>query len=264
MVINVGVVNVYRDPSFQSEVVTQAILGEKPETLDQQGKWFRIKQWDGYEGWVYHFNLVKNPDFLDGIERVRVNVPMTRIREKPLITAMPIRDAVFGVELPSLSCEDSWIEVELPDGFTGWLQDEPLHLNGTKREQLVQIASSFLGTPYLWGGKTPKGFDCSGFMQTCFKATGIALPRDARQQYRFMDLPSISMEKAKPGDLFFFSEVEDQISHVTMSLGGAEFIHSSGWVKVESLDAESSKYNHQLRKIFTAAKDITRLIDTDE
>ena len=263
MVVNTGVANIYGDPSFKSEVVTQAILGEMPETTDQQGKWFRVKQWDGYEGWIYYFYLVKNPDYYHGKERIRVNAPVTQIREEPAMTAASFRDAVFGVELPVLSREDSWTEVELPDGLTGWLQDEPLEMEGTARERLVQVAKTFRGVPYHWGGKTPKGFDCSGFIQTCFKAIGISLPRDAHVQHCFSDLPSVSTKEAKPGDLFFFSEVGERITHVAMSLGGPKIIHSSGWVKIESLDASLPGYNHQLRDILSTGRDITKLLEND-
>jgi hypothetical protein len=245
-------------------VVTQTILGEMPEIVDQQGKWFRIKQWDGYEGWIYHFYLIKNPHYLDGKKMIGVSMPVIQIREKPVPTAPSLRDAVFGVELPALSHKDSWVEVELPDGITGWLMDEPLRLKGTKREQLVQIATRFRGTPYQWGGKTPKGFDCSGFIQTCFKAIGVSMPRDAHVQRHFEDLLPVAAEKAKPGDLFFFSETKERITHVAMSLGGAEIIHASGWVKVESLDSGSTCYNHQLHDIFSIGKDVTKLLDRND
>ena len=156
MVVNTGVANIYGDPSFKSEVVTQAILGEMPETTDQQGKWFRVKQWDGYEGWIYYFYLVKNPDYYHGKERIRVNAPVTQIREEPAMTAASFRDAVFGVELPVLSREDSWTEVELPDGMTGWLQDEPLEMEGTARERLVRLPKLFRECPIIGGGKLQK------------------------------------------------------------------------------------------------------------
>jgi hypothetical protein len=260
MVVNTGVANVYADASFRSELVTQAILGEMPEIVDQQGKWFQIRQWDGYEGWMYHFYLVKNPDYYHGKECIRVHAPVAQIRVEPTITAGSLRDAVFGVELPVLSKKDSWIEVELPDGQTGWFQDEPLELKGTARERLVQVASTFRGTPYHWGGKTPKGFDCSGFVQTCFKAIGITFPRDAYLQHRFADLPAVTTEEAKPGDLFFFSEHDERITHVAMSLGGPKIIHSSGWVKIESLDASSPDHNRQLRDILSTGRDISKLL----
>jgi len=261
MVVNTGVANIYRETAFQSEMVTQAILGETPEVLDQRGKWFLIRQWDGYQGWVYYFYLTRNPEYLTLGELARVSALTIQIREHPARAAAPIRDAVFGTELPVLSRDGAWIQVSLPDGPSGWLRDRPLELNGTVRERLVQIARRFLGVPYLWGGKTPRGFDCSGLVQTCFKAVGATLPRDAHLQHQFRDLPDITIADARPGDLFFFSESDQRVTHVTMSLGGGDFIHASGWVKIESLDENSPRYNHQLRSIFTAGKDVTGLLD---
>ncbi len=259
MVVNTGVANVYREAAFQSEVVTQAILGETPQVVDQQGKWFLIRQWDGYEGWVYHFCLSKNPNFSSNGDLARVNALSVRIHEQPSDSAAAVRDAVFGTELPLLSKQGPWVQVSLPDGRDGWLRDEPLELQGTARERLVQTARRFLGVPYAWGGKTPRGFDCSGFIQTCFKAVGVHLPRDAILQYRFHDLPDIAIADARPGDLFFFSEADQRITHVAISLGGGEFIHASGWVQVESLDEGSPRCNQQLRDMFITGKDVTGL-----
>ncbi|UCH10443.1 MAG: C40 family peptidase [Fidelibacterota bacterium] len=261
LVVNTGVANIYSEDTFHSEVVTQAILGEMPEVLDQRGKWFLVRQWDDYQGWLYHFYMFKNPEYEAQREWIRVNALTTYIREEPAETAATIRDAVFGSELPMISQDGAWLEVLLPDGSSGWLHDEPQETAGPPREQLVSIAKRFLGAPYMWGGKTPKGFDCSGFIQTCFKAIGVILPRDARLQHTFRDLPPVDIAEAQPGDLFFFSEREQRITHVALCIGGGEFIHSSGWVRIESLQDGSPRYNHLLRSIFITAKDVTELLD---
>lgn len=261
MVVNTSVANVYAEPTFASEVVTQAILGETPKVLDQRGKWFQLEQWDGYQGWVYHFCLAKNPQFLVQEEWMSVNAPMAPIREAPSDEALPLRDAVFGARLPLLARNEPWVQVALPDGQSGWLQNEPLALTGTQRDQVMQIAMRFLGVPYMWGGKTPKGFDCSGFVQTCFKAVGVHLPRDAHQQNEFGDLPTVTIEDARPGDLLFFSEQGPRVTHVAISLGDGGIIHAAGWVKSESLDEASSRYNRPLRGSFTIGKDVTGLFN---
>ncbi|UCH11167.1 MAG: C40 family peptidase [Fidelibacterota bacterium] len=261
LVVNTGVANIYGEDTFQSEVVTQAILGEMPEVLDQRGKWFSIRQWDDYQGWLYHFYMSKNPEFGTHREWIRVNALTAHIREEPAEAAVPIRDVVFGSELPMISQDGAWLEVLLPDGLSGWLRDDPQETERPPREQLVHIARRFLGAPYMWGGKTPKGFDCSGFIQTCFKANGVVLPRDARLQHTFRDLPPVDLADAQPGDLFFFSEKEQRIPHVARSVGGGDFIHSSGWGRIESLEKESPRYNHLLRGIFITAKDVMELLD---
>jgi cell wall-associated NlpC family hydrolase len=260
MVVNTGVVNLYDKPAFTAPVVTQAILGESINVLDQQGKWFLAEQWDGYQGWIYYFYLVKSPGYLEGRATLTLHQPVVTVRAGQDRQAPGIRDAVYGVTLPVLTNRGPWHAVELPDKLRGWILQEGAAPTGTIREQLVQVAKQFLGTPYLWGGKTAHGFDCSGLVQTVYKAAGVDLPRDAHQQARFADLPDIKIESARPGDLFYFSE-DDSITHVAMSLGGAEFVHSSGWVRIESLDSASSNYNHLLGSIFANCKDMSRLID---
>ncbi len=113
----------------------------------------------------------------------------------------------------------------------------------------------------MWGGKSVRGFDCSGLVQTIYKGIGIDLPRDAHLQYRFADLPGTSPELAALGDLFFFSDGGEGITHVAMSTGGEQFIHASGWVQVESINAAEEKFNHLLKGIYSGAKDMSRLID---
>ncbi len=260
MVVNTGVVNLYKEPSFRSETVTQAVLGEMPEVIDQQGKWFRLQQWDGYESWAYHFYLAKAPGFKDAKAFLTTTDNVTVIRSAPDAYAPGVRDAVFGCKLPVLAEDNDWYQVSLPDGAEGWLRNEPMDLEGDTRHKLVSVARRFLGIPYVWGGKTPKGMDCSGLVQTTFKALGIELPRDAHLQECFGNLPRIQPEKAAPGDLFFFSEDHERITHVTISTGGAEFIHCSGWVKEESLAPDGITYNHLLRQIFTGCRDITPLL----
>ena len=115
----------------------------------------------------------------------------------------------------------------------------------------------------MWGGKSVRGFDCSGFVQTVYKGLGVDLPRDAHLQHRFEDLPDTSPGLAKAGDLFFFAEGGDDISHVAMSIGGAQYMHASGWVKIESLQADHENFNHLLKGIYTGAKDMSRLIHAD-
>ena len=263
MVINAGVANLYRDPAFTSEVVSQAFLGESPEVIDRQGKWFKLRQWDGYEGWVYYFYLVKSPGYLNGGEAVTVLSPAANIRSEPSAGATILRDVVYTSRLPVKGQSGDWRQVALPDGSEGWIAGQPGEFSGTPREQLVAIGRQFLGAPYMWGGKSVRGFDCSGLVQTIYKGLGVDLPRDAHLQHRFKDLPATSPDAAAAGDLFFFSDSDEGITHVAMSTGGAQFIHASGWVKEESLDADDENFNHLLSGMFIGAKDMSGLIDAD-
>ncbi len=259
--VNIAVADVYCAPALNAELVTQAVPGETPRVIDQKGKWFHVRQWEGYEGWLYYFCLTKNPEFLIEVESVTVTVAVAPIRQRPADDAPVIREAVFGCRLPVLDRRGFWVQVNLPDGATGWLQPTAEQLFGSRRERIVQVARHFLGAPYFWGGKTPKGFDCSGLVQTCFKALGVDLPRDSRLQHRFQDLPAVDLGAAQPGDLLFFSESDGLVSHVGIATGGGGIIHSSGWVKEESLDPDSPAYNHLLRGIFLQGRDTSELLD---
>nr|MBC7612643.1 C40 family peptidase [Pseudopedobacter sp.] len=117
-----------------------------------------------------------------------------------------------------------------------------------------ETAKMFLNVPYLWGGRTHSGIDCSGFSQMIFKMLGIALKRDAWQQAeqgRLVDF----LTEAKAGDLAFFDNVEGRITHVGIMLNNSQIIHASGRVKIDRIDnqgifaAEQNKYTHNLRII---------------
>ena len=110
------------------------------------------------------------------------------------------------------------------------------------------------GIPYLWGGNSSKGNDCSGFTQTVFDAAGYQLPRDARQQAKLgID---ININDAKPGDLLFFGDGQ-KVTHVGISLGKMDFIHQGGKVDVHSLDTTSDRYNDYRKQAFMFTKRIT-------
>ena len=261
MVVNSAVANVYREPAFGAEVVTQAILGEQTQVLDREGKWYRVRQWDDYEGWLYYFYLSRNSGYRIEVDSLTVTVAVAPIRREPDQTAPVVREAVFGCRLPVLDRRDSWVRVALPDGVTGWVEPMAELPAGSRRERVIQVARQFLGVPYFWGGKTPKGFDCSGLVQTCFKAVGATLPRDSHDQHVFQQLPAIGWEQAQAGDLLFFSEREQSVSHVAIATGNGGILHSSGWVKEESLDPDSPRYNHLLAGIFLQGRDTSELLD---
>jgi gamma-D-glutamyl-L-lysine dipeptidyl-peptidase len=128
-------------------------------------------------------------------------------------------------------------------------------LDGGERAELVETyMHPFLGAPYLWGGRTPWGVDCSGFTQMIFMFMGIYLPRDAAQQAEEGD-PVQPLELAEPGDLAFFDNDEGRIIHVGIILGDRRIVHASGRVRIDTLDqegifnAEEKRYSHHLRLV---------------
>ena len=196
-VVKTIVANLYKQPSFTSKLVTQALLKEKLLILDQKNNWYKIKQWDNYESWIHSFYLME----------------------------------------------------EKQAASNGW---DILEIEKKTVNELISYAKSFLGVPYLWGGKSSLGFDCSGFVQTIFKMCGVNMPRDASQQILKRDLIEIDYKDIQNGDLLFFSE-KKHVNHVAIYIGNNEIIHSSGCVKIENLK-DNKKLNQKLCKIMSITK----------
>ena len=193
-IVTTIVANLYKKPSFTSELVTQALIKEKLLILDNQDNWYKVKQWDSYESWIHKFYIK---------------------------------------------------DLEL-DSSIGW---NKLDINKKSIHELISYAKSFIGIPYLWGGKSSLGFDCSGLIQTVFKMAGIDMPRDASQQILRENLYDIDYGDAKTGDLLFFME-DNYVNHVAIYLGNQEIIHSSGSVKIENL-IDNDKLYKKMYKVMS-------------
>ena len=172
------------------------------------------------------------------------------IRSKPDNNSLPISDIVLNNVVISKPYDDDWSLIHLPDGRKGYLESRFLTYFNTKDQNnihsgdIISNAKKMMGTPYLWGGNSTKGNDCSGFTQTVFKANNIQIPRDARQQALIGTpiLPSQDWSNILPGDLLFFGR-EDKVTHVGISLGQKDFIHQGGKVGINSLDKASPEFN---------------------
>jgi SH3-like domain-containing protein len=265
--IRVSVADVRRAPDQRSEQVTQAIMGTVVTTLGQRGKWFQIRLPDGYEGWI-HQGLLQLGDQMfvrrwSQEARVLVTVPWTMVYSRRARHADPVSDIVIGTKLCLVDESPRWLRVRLPDGRQGWLARQDtmrdahlIHLGGGTREDILRLARRFRGIPYLWGGLTPKGFDCSGFVQTVFGLNGYALPRDACQQYR-CGQPISSREDLIAADLLFFQgPLADRITHVAIHLSNEQFIHCSGFVKTNSINSSASDHDAFLEQHYVGARRI--------
>jgi hypothetical protein len=243
--INVSVANLYRSPKYHSEVVSQVLLGECFEILKNDNGFTFIRLSDGYEGWVSKFQWVEHvPTDQDTI---MVRSHFLRIFDQPSIDATPLRDAVIGVYLPINGVLSDWYQVGLPDGKLGWAEKSGFgKLPSASRTAVVQLAREFLGYPYYWGGRSPKGFDCSGLTQTVFSLFGISIPRDSWMQHRDGNLITKDPLKAKEGDLYFFADRGQQITHVGIALGGGKILHARGMVRLNSLLDSDDDYSDNL------------------
>lgn len=177
--INVGVSSHYRESSYNSEVTTQGLLGEVVEVIDHQPLFSEITQLDGYRSWVSTDQLSFHPERTDnsGIKML-VTSHFIGIFETPSTQSKRLRDGVIGSTLTVTNENDKWYQVILPDSTLGWvLQDNFGIVKKLTDNNLIQQAKDFLGYQYIWGGITPKGFDCSGLIQTVFKLCSCTLAR---------------------------------------------------------------------------------------
>lgn len=260
LLTNVGAAFVFADSTFGSEATTSTYMGEPLEVLGHEKEWTRIRQTDGYEGWLADFYMVPEPEGWDRHPRFSTNELIADIRESPDFNSSRLRDVTLLSSLPLLDRRDGWVEVMIPDGTRGWIPDVPREEHGTPEvENLVALAFRFLGIQYNWGGKTPKGFDCSGFIQTTFHLNGLDLPRDSYVQGETgVDLPG-NWEAWQAGDLLFFSSTGIRITHVAMALGDGDFIHSSGFVKINSLNPRHDDlFSEKLQRNFVKAKRVLK------
>jgi gamma-D-glutamyl-L-lysine dipeptidyl-peptidase len=233
-VCRLSVVSVRKDPSDQSEQITQLLFGDHYTVLELSAnqKWIRIRiHFDQYEGWIdvkqhqlitpEYFNHINHADF-----KITTDLTSSLLYNKsPHVVLMGSIIPITGSEL---------FKMEEQFAFNG----EAKNL-GQRREFdfLRVIALKYLNSPYQWGGKGPFGIDCSGFTQMVFKICGYRLLRDAAQQAT-QGKAVASLESARQGDLVFFQNERGSIVHVAILLSEDKVIHASGKVRVDGITAE--------------------------
>jgi cell wall-associated NlpC family hydrolase len=261
--------DVRRAPSHASELVTQIVYGDAVEALKQQGDWYLVRLDDTYIGWIRSWHLAdlspeKQEDYASKAAH-RVSANHAVVLESPAPDALPVTDLVVGTVLSVSACgRRGWRAVTLPDGKEGFVTARSIERIPVRkrisRERLSATGLRFLGIPYIWGGTTPKGFDCSGLMQRIFRLNGTVIPRDADQQSRFgHEKPAGAAggrRELSVGDLIFFGKSDQQITHVAMVLSEGLFLHAYGQVRVGSLDPRSPLYEGRLIKDWRITRDI--------
>lgn len=252
-----GIVPVRAEASDRSEMVTQLLFGDHYSVLksSDDDKWVRIRiEFDQYEGWIDTNQHTEIPDdyfnHLNGTEfKIATDVFSTILYKKRII---PIP---LGSVLPISSSE--LFEISEQYAFNGTSKNM-----GERQgyEYLKQIVKSYMNAPYLWGGKTPFGIDCSGLTQQIFRLCGYKLRRDANLQFEQGD-PVASLAEAAPGDLAFFKNKEEKITHVGILMEDQDFIHASGYVRKDKLD-ENGIFNEELSTYTHILAGIKRIFRT--
>jgi cell wall-associated NlpC family hydrolase len=248
-------------------------MGSALKVLKVKRGWIYVQlSEDNYLGWINIDQCIRQTqeqlDQWNNKPRIIVTAAIDSIRNQPSLTAPSVCDVTVGALLGGKEYNKEWSAVSLPDGRNGYLRNTAgmdyhqwKKSRNPRQENIEKSARSVLGVRYLWGGASPKGFDCSGFTKTVFKMNGIALQRDADQQGSAgEDVPlEKNMDQLQKGDLLFFSRkpfsgVEKRITHVAIYLGQKEFIHCSGKVKLNSFDPSSPLYNENLLRRLVKVK----------
>lgn len=251
-ICNLSIVPCRAEPSGKSEMVTQLLLGEHFVILEEKEEWIKIRTAiDNYECWISHkqYSPIKEKTFteLQNKAAVQTNELFSLIVDKEKGTTLPI---VMGSKLPSFDKGLFKLEENSSYQFEGSVSEN----KKPNPKDILETASQFLNAPYLWGGRTCWGIDCSGFTQMVYSVNGFQLPRDAYQQAEIGSALSF-VEEAEPGDLAFFDNEEGKITHVGIILENNQIIHASGRVRIDKLDhygifhSERKKYSHLLRVI---------------
>lgn len=257
--VNVSVCNIRTGPGHNAEMSTQAILGTPVRILKKSGSWLLVQTPDHYIGWVDDDALSLH----DSIGQAAWQAS-NRIIYLPLSgagfdqeTNAAVTDLVAGSILKTAGITGSGAIAEMPDGRKIKLQaNEYVDFDSWKTntvptaDALIGCAKTLTGRPYLWGGTSSKGVDCSGFVKTVFFLNSIILARDASLQFRhgtFTD-PGKGYTSLQPGDLVFFGRKADgdkpaRATHVGLYMGNGEYINSSGYVRTDSFDPSMKNFS---------------------
>jgi len=246
-------------PSHKAEMGTQVLMGDVvrvwKSTTNAVFAWYLTQSGDGYLSWLEEGTFVRcTREQVEAWNRsplLVVTACEECIRERPEPDAQPVSDVVLCNLVRKTGEEGDWFKVELPDARSGFLPKKAAadyvawkQARRPTAGNIERTARTFIGRPYLWGGNSPKGFDCSGFTRTVFFLNGIGLMRDASQQAEQGVAVPLDFGRLKKGDLLFFGSPArrgspERIGHVGIYLGDKLFIHSSEMVHISSLDPES-------------------------
>ena len=249
-ICSLSIVPCRKEPSSTSEMVTQLLFGETYTIVEDREDWIQITtNFDNYTCWISskQHTLLRDADFKNLQSATLSSELIQVVNQSDNQSVFPI---TIGATLPNF--KNGTVKIgEVNFSFEGQTSD----FNIKKAVQSIkETAYLFLNAPYLWGGRSPFGIDCSGFTQLVYKLNGYKLPRDASQQVE-IGSPLSFVEEAEAGDLAFFDNEEGNIVHVGLVLENQQIIHASGCVRIDKFDhygifhSDNKKYSHMLRVI---------------
>jgi cell wall-associated NlpC family hydrolase len=232
------VANTYSAATEEADVVSQAICGTSVVLVEEKGEWVKVRTPDDYPGWMPLASLRRygpgDRPYASAGKVVQVASLLANVYREPAVTKhQPVLTLPFEARLEVVAEPENdarrWLQLRLPDERTAWIQrgdvdsdPAPLSVQGA-----IELAKRFLGLTYLWGGTSAFGFDCSGFTQMLVRRRGIVMPRDADLQAAWQGVLAVKRDKLRAGDLLFFAESAQKITHTGMYIGHGKFIHDT-------------------------------------
>jgi hypothetical protein len=241
-ITHLSIVPLRHEPSDASELVSQVLYGECFKVIEQRKKWSKIRlEFDNYEGWIDNkqFKTISLDTYKNlSTENIKISADLIEhiTTENGQLFHIPLGATLNGISILKHSFEGEYFNETKP------------------KYKLIETAFMYLNSPYLWGGKTPFGIDCSGFTQMVYKLNGYKIFRDASQQAKQGEALSF-IEESEPGDLAFFDNNEGKITHVGIIMKDNYIIHAHGCVRIDRLDhtgifnSDLNKHSHKLRVI---------------
>lgn len=239
-VVKLPVANMYSRASEDAPVVSQAIYGTRVSVLETGAGWMRVRTPDDYAGWMPEVSLysrARGPYAESGRVAMVANLFANLYREPDLTRRRPLTTLPFETRLEVIEEPEAegrrWIRLRLVDDAEAWIQrgdvtfsDRPLSVGET-----IALARRFVGLPYLWGGVSTFGFDCSGFTQMLGRRRGLRMPRDSAPQSQWEGSAPVEPRDLQPGDLLYFGESGGRVTHTGLYIGDGEFIHATAHLR---------------------------------
>ena len=269
------------DGRFSAESGTQALMGMPVRILEEYDDWYRCVNMEGYTAWVITRSIAEMTkeeyDAYLAKPKVFVKVKYTTLYSEKNVNSLPVSDLVWGCILIDEGKAGSWRKVSVADGRTGYIQaSEVMDLKAwmdsavPTEKNVVETAKQFCGFPYVWGGTSVKGVDCSGLSKTAYFLNGYVLRRDASQQcktgdsvdvHRFVEgeYTKAALGNLRPGDLIFFGRKaengrKERVTHVAIYMGDGMIIHSSNVVRINSLIPGEKDYYAGAKRLLKARR----------
>ena len=280
-VINHSVINLRTEPNHAAEMSLQALLGMPVLILDDSNGWYRVQTADNYIAWTEKSSV-------SAYDKLQMNNWTSEQKivfwseyassyEKPDLNSQRVSDLTMGNVLKYIGKVGKFIKVEYPDHRIAYIEkskckdfDQWINRPNPTRSEITTTALKMMGIPYLWGGTSLKGMDCSGFTKTIFYLHGIIIQRDASQQGRWGSLIQTenSFDNVQIGDLLFFGKKittthKESITHVGLYLGNRRFIDAAGNISLNSFDPDDKLFDAYRFKTFVKAKNYIDNIGTE-